>query len=1099
MVGCCTEGFTHPKQNLVDRHNYINNNKWRHGSLNGAHGEYTGTDDHTSAGRPIVPLPPPPLPSLSPTFLRLMSSADDMDLGPLKSRTFKGQFPHMLWESMLIEKLEGGSGFISSKVKNAGTGGKSKLKTTSLEVRKKDISKITTYKDIVAKDEASDQAERNSRARGNEMRFDDKKPKKRGDKSKSLKVNPEDFPKLEPPSKKASPDKKEAKVEPPSKEVSSDKKDENEAVIDTDIEENGVSSDEYASLIKRYIAAAPPNSKHQFFAQEEATMFSYDCFGAPFCGPTVIDLASGITPDPQSYVKMCDDQDPIVALGDEDFLVMYAAKRGFNLAIYQQLIVDGPYTLWRRASNSPEKKEIRICHHVGGAGHWTMLCASLTDDHNLAFPKLRDSERNCINTGWATQVDISEEFRRTNNEDVRRIPHRRDKLLYQDTVRVVKRRWVFNLFGLTIWRCSYEQVCVSVLLSNEAYSEMQAAIGLGHPPEKAMISASRQRSVNTEHVQNDVMSGTIWYLKHMATQLRDDENFKERPVNYSGLVSYEVPGRNAVVAGVDVIMKNQHKGSSSKKKAGGNFIRRYGIEESLTRNPIAVAPVGTLESDEGPLMAGLYPDNSSESLLVAFAGRSMNKEPRENRPSEFIEFSKEFIGDIIDKTDFELEEPDHIEFFAEHYKPKRGEKYVTQCLEDYEEHNLGRGPKDFESNSAFVKFEDSSKLNPTSQEWQVKPRLIMTMSKLMSIRCVTCLLLIHAFNDGPFNQYQVKGLTPQEMAETVSDYCDDFYAVTDYSSFESSIDRHIMEIESFAMIKMAQKAGFTELERALHDYMNRPRQLKTRSGLLQIWTRCSGDFWTSFGNGVVNVCVQAFVYHKKNGSLDGFTMLAEGDDGLMKQSTLDPEMVGQLGFNFSSSLQGCMPGDADFLGSRWADGKRYLNIPKVLSRMFWVKNGCGLKVSKQLYILRCMAASVYHLSPGHPVLTAAVNRIGALTAGVSSFRGARAYLDAWKFPLLVSSFPRYVEVDDAMRLIIAEGAEGFLPISIVEQLELERRIDDDVSIYIGSMFRTDTAFESTVTGLAETDEFVGRSSDVNLLVTELVKSSEDGAITDYII
>jgi hypothetical protein len=456
-----------------------------------------------------------------------------------------------------------------------------------------------------------------------------------------------------------------------------------------------------------------------------------------------------------------------------------------------------------------------------------------------------------------------------------------------------------------------------------------------------------------------------------------------------------------------------------------------------------------------------------------------------------------------------MAEPDKFEYFRDHYKESRGKKWVDKILNDYHDWENGTGPHDYDQHSAFVKFEDSSKLDPVSNEWMTKPRLIMTMSNEMLVKCCRVLELIHRFNDGPFQKYQVKNLTPDEMARRISEFSEAAHAVTDYSSFESSIDKWVMEIEAFCLLAMANLAGFAELAKDLKVFINKPRVLKTRHGLFQIWTRCSGDFWTSFGNGVVNVCVQAYVKWIKIGEpdvehpsfswakfMDEFEMLAEGDDGLMPLSLLNKELVNSLGFDFSTAQTGVMPGDTDFLGSRWVDGKRYLNVAKVLTRMFWVKNGTKLKKSKQLYILRCMAASVYHLSPGHPVLTAAVNRIGKLTSGISAFKGARAYLDRWKFPVLGSSFPHDVPVDESMRGVVSESAEGFTPICPIAQRELERRLTEDEFLYVGSYFQGDENVDSCVGELTMTDEFVDRSSGFNALL-EAVRSDEQVVIQDY--
>lgn len=996
---------------------------------------------------------------------------------------------------VVYRRMKGGSRFIPVKVKNSGTGGKSKAKTGPQPPEPK-------------KPSPKPQDTARQKGKGN---F---KPSK-----KSEPVEPSDSGKATRNTEKAE------KSKPDRKKGRKPREDEEESVASSEGEKKVVKRAGFDKLPKTdypaFVAADFPNSRHVFNQEEEIDMFSYDCEGAPFCGPTCIDLASGIKPDLAKYEMMAYGEDPIDALGTDLYLRGYAASRGYNLAIYRIKPDFSDFELVHRYVNSPEQKEIRLLHHDNECGgHWTLLCASLSSSHNFTFP-LWTPKWEWF--GWQEECTISRTLLQTNDVDVRSVSHRREKLSYQDGYREVKSWSVYRVFGITVWDSHRawsvfgypvwpgrptRDYMVSEVLTNVGYTELQAAVALGHETEKALLAVTRQREVNTDVVRGSTLTGTLWYLRKLGVQLTEQlRGVMVRPLDYTGLVTYEVPGRNAVVKGVDIIRANQEVPEFE----GGNKVLSYSIrDDKPDRQPVAVAPIGTIETDRGPIMAGNYPSSSSESLLAAFAGRSMNKEPRRKRPEQFLAFSKKLVETVIHKTNFsDLTEPDRLEYFASHYKEKRGKSWIDKILSDYEDWEKGIGPRDFADHSAFVKFEDSSKQDPLTKDWLTKPRLIMTMSNEMLVKCCTVLELIHRFNDGPFSKFQVKGLTPDEMAEKISGFCETDHAVTDYASFESSIDKYIMEIEAHALILMAQLAGFTVLERELRKFLNKPRRLRTRHGLFQIWTRCSGDFWTSFGNGIVNVCVQAFVKWVSLGRsdfdaldfdwekfVDEFCMLAEGDDGLMPQSLLNPQLVNELGFDFSTSQLGVMPGDTDFLGSRWAGGKRYLNVAKVLTRMLWVKNGSKLRRSKQLYILRCMAASVYHLSPGHPVLTAAINRIGKLTSGISAFKGARAYLDRWKFPILGSSFPHDIQVDESMRGVLTEEAEGFTPLSVTAQLELERRLSEDEFLFVGSFFQGDASVDSCVGILTMTDEYVDRSPAFEALI-RAVQSDPDVVVSDH--
>lgn len=614
---------------------------------------------------------------------------------------------------------------------------------------------------------------------------------------------------------------------------------------------------------------------------------------------------------------------------------------------------------------------------------------------------------------------------------------------------------------------SVQELAVSEVRCSNCYSEMQATVAMGFDFEKALPVIFRQREVNTDPAFGQVLTDSLVYMRNVGESLLTGK--KRINSNMAGMVAYEVNGRMATVENIQNIMANQEAGQDPLNVgvvdidvgeaepllvAAGkcNFVERAKIDLPRRRRAIAVAPIGPMITTNGVVTPGYFPSTGSDSVLAAFGGRSMNKLPRLEDNDEFMDFSRELVRTMVNRTLINnAAEPNCVEFFKEHYRKIKGVKYVEKTVAEYIEYQKGMASRKFSEHRCFVKFERSNKRSKKTGVMLTKPRLIMIMADCMLVECCPILELFHQWNSGPFGKYQVKDLDPEEMAHRIADAQLGPHSVTDYSSFESSIDLKMMELEILAMELLCDKAGWSDVKQSINKYHGKARTLKHKKMSLVIRTRCSGDFWTSFGNGVVNVCVMAYCHFKRFGSLDTFKVLAEGDDGLVPLESLDENLIGELGFKFSSALTGNQPGDTDFLSARWIDGKRLPNIGKVLSGLFWVKKAAHLKTSKQLYLLRCMAASVNAMFPGHPILTEAVNRIGLLTSGMSAFKGVERYLDRWKFPKIVSKFPVGLKVDESLRPYVAEGAEGFPGIPIAIQFELEKRLREDVDFFVGTL------------------------------------------------
>jgi hypothetical protein len=418
-----------------------------------------------------------------------------------------------------------------------------------------------------------------------------------------------------------------------------------------------------------------------------------------------------------------------------------------------------------------------------------------------------------------------------------------------------------------------------------------------------------------------------------------------------------------------------------------------------------------------------------------------NSELVEDRVRSFIRFSLAEIDKLVDSVDLKDCEDNCIKQFSEHYHGKIPLRNLESSINQYLDYLRGYNPRKFLNNSAFVKLENSAKV--VDGVVMNRPRLIMTMSDLMKMELIPILDIIHRWNEGKISEFQVKNLEPDAFLDKVMVMTGVKHLVTDYSSFESSIFGKIRQLENYCLVRLCLKAGLNHLASRVVKYMDGHRVLKTSAGTFVSDSRNSGDFQTSMGNGLINYLLAKY-NHLENGSKTQFRMIAEGDDGIVEPQSVNIIRSKELGFKFSSELCGSIAGDVDFLRCRWMDGVKYLNVGRSI-KMIWTLKNKTLSRRDIKTIQRCAAYSMHLSSPGHPVLGALVVRIGRETSGCNSLsRTALGFVrKQWNFDercLSIKDFPKEFVVNESMRGPLAVGAAGFPPISIRDQLILEKAL-----------------------------------------------------------
>jgi hypothetical protein len=580
---------------------------------------------------------------------------------------------------------------------------------------------------------------------------------------------------------------------------------------------------------------------------------------------------------------------------------------------------------------------------------------------------------------------------------------------------------------------------------NLIYSEMQVLAATGRDPSLAISSVAKPRTVNTNSGLEKILYNTAKAARIIGSELHQTGC----ATSTVGLVAYERDARESIVPD-ETRRVLRGEGSCTNRVLG-----KWKHERMLVPKPVAVAPAGCV------LGPGIRHTTNSSSIFMAFHTRAIKDQSARDEVllDDFYKVTMPFFHKMVKEVDLSgIQELEPIEAFHILNEKHRSARWMKEKADNYDKFMKGEmdsiSVKRYERCSGFVKDESNVKvvIENGQKVARPRPRMIMVMSDRAVVELANVGLLLRAWKKGPVRQFQIKSFTPDEVAQIVVAHTDRRHVITDMSAFEASLDPFIRKIENFVILSLAERAGFSRCLPLLRRYLFGPRILVTKWGRLHLETRCSGDFWTSDGNGIVNIALNYYVAQNKG--IPRFRMIAEGDDGVIPAEMVDCETMGKLGFKFSSDLRGTRPGDCDFLSNRFVRVEggvyRLLSIAKVFD-VFWVKKGVRLRRSKQLWLLRCAANSLHWLSPGHPISFALVNRIGLLTRSSTGFKGDSRYMDTWKDLYRSDKYPRDVKVNEALRASISQGGHGFPPVSIAVQLELEDRINNMAEIYIGRL------------------------------------------------
>lgn len=647
--------------------------------------------------------------------------------------------------------------------------------------------------------------------------------------------------------------------------------------------------------------------------------------------------------------------------------------------------------------------------------------------------------------------------------DLRTIRSRRDKLESQDYYGQfveVPCLHIFDFVVFKFFRLGFERYrFVSVTRAVQLLSEIQLIDE--EDLSVSLVSLLKANYANTDDSHGTVYRDTRDYVMYYARQLKILRGaVSNRTVLTTG---YSAQGSAAYIGNLTIVGLNQFSinvGFSVGKTIDGIYhLFNHGMFSNgfkslavsklkpVPKKIVSYAPAGSLVTDCGQVGPGNMCTTEPCSLFAALAGRSMVKLPIEGL-EDFKEFAIQEIKRLVltvDSTGVVIDK-DVKRCFEKINRGKRTAKYISRRLRMYDDF-VERGLKNrkFFKNSCFVKFEDSSKI--VGGECRVRPRLIMTMSDYSSVALSPIIQLIDLWNHSAFGKYQIKGCDPSTFNSRIAEFCMKEHIVTDYSAFESSVSGTFKECEEVLVHELCRKFDCLELLRQFKRLTVFKRELSCEIGTFLISSRCSGDYTTSTFNCLVNYLINAYSAKSKGLDHTNLHLLVEGDDGLTKPEQMDVDLINSIGFEFSANTAGSKPGDVDFLRKRWAHEGTMVSIGRTLKNLFWVNSKQKLSLSKQKAILRAKALSYNCVSPGHPVISSAINFILEFTAGHNAFKGIDLHLNNNLNYVFLQGFntsdlgkkASEYYVNERLRGMVADGAHGFPPLPMPAQLVLERQ------------------------------------------------------------
>lgn len=206
------------------------------------------------------------------------------------------------------------------------------------------------------------------------------------------------------------------------------------------------------------------------------------------------------------------------------------------------------------------------------------------------------------------------------------------------------------------------------------------------------------------------------------------------------------------------------------------------------------------------------------------------------------------------------------------------------------------------------------------------------------------------------------------------------YSATDFSQFEASFVRELMEATSFVLYKymMQNTPLWKNMQLAMRVVSGENKCLFKKFWFWVIATRMSGEMDTSLANGFSNL--MTFYFLCKERGIKKPEMVVEGDDGAASTPGNDfptPEDFAKLGFNIKLQIHSNIE-QMSFCGIVFHRDE-LINVTNPLENLFtigWLSERySNARFSTKMAILRCKAFSAAYQYPGCPMIDAYARHI----------------------------------------------------------------------------------------------------------------------------
>lgn len=389
--------------------------------------------------------------------------------------------------------------------------------------------------------------------------------------------------------------------------------------------------------------------------------------------------------------------------------------------------------------------------------------------------------------------------------------------------------------------------------------------------------------------------------------------------------------------------------------------------------------------------------------------------------------------------------------------------FRDETWEKHVQHLQGWTAPDYRRASTFVKDEDSHKSAKTQT---MKPRAITVQSPEMYAKAYPSLIVQHLlYFCSLLRQWMTKGKTPNEVYDAVRRASFGKFRAQDFSGFEKAMTVEMRSVEIELVTGVLEILGLQSSADYVRQVMTAERELRTQYYSYSVGVRCSGDFWTSLGNGLANICIILTGHYVKSGeptdlehwwlTARDLNFVTEGDDAILPEEVSDVATTRELMMELSLSTGADRDGGADFLKVAYYpifdDAGNH--VGRLGNTLRWCRSltfvkGAKLRLGKIRFLWRAKALSLLYLAPNHPMVVPLCYRIEELTAGARWFKGAEQLSRRWGVSWsalgdIEKPFPRgpKYEISEALRTALANSTCPELPpISVDSQLEFERQV-----------------------------------------------------------